>query len=310
MAEDPVASALGEAVEGVVLVHEPMARHTTMRVGGSARVFLRAESVADLVVTARLCAEHEIGWLILGRGSNLLISDQGWDGVVVKLGRAFRGIAVEGQRIVAGAAEPMPVLARAAAEAQLAGLAFGVAIPGSLGGAVRMNAGAHGHELAEVLEWVEVVRFGRGGLTERLDAAGLGMTYRHSELPKDAIALRASLVLERAEPAALAASMEEMRRWRRVHQPLNEPSCGSVFRNPAGDSAGRLIEAAGLKAHRVGGAQISPRHANFITVSPGARAHDVARLIQDVQNAVTERFSVTLETEVVMVGFEDSRSNS
>ncbi|MGI8573809.1 MAG: UDP-N-acetylmuramate dehydrogenase [Egibacteraceae bacterium] len=310
MADDPLLARLRERVAGAVLPDEAMARHTTLRVGGPARVLLRAESAADLVATAQVCADEGVRWLILGRGSNLLVSDQGWNGVVVKLGRAFRGIEIDGERVVAGAAEPMPVLAQAVAAAELGGLAFGVAIPGSLGGAVRMNAGAHGHELREVLKWVEVVRLDRDGLTERLPAAALRMTYRHSELPADAVALRAGLSLQRTDPAALEESMAEMRRWRREHQPLGEPSCGSVFRNPPGDSAGRLIEAAGLKAHHVGGAQVSPRHANFITVTPGARAHDVAQVIADVTQGVAQRFSVTLETEVVMAGFDEVRSTS
>lgn len=310
MAHDPMVARLRAGVEGAVLQDEPMARHTTLRVGGPARALLRAASPADLVTTARVCAEAGVGWLILGRGSNLLVADRGWDGVVVQLGRAFRGIEVDGERIVAGAAEPMPVLAVAAAEAGLGGLAFGVAIPGSLGGAVRMNAGAHGRELRDVLEWVEVVRPARDGEIERLPADALHMTYRHTQLHGDAVVLRAGLVLERSEPVALTASMEEMRRWRREHQPLSEPSCGSVFRNPADHSAGHLIEAAGLKGHRVGGAQVSPRHANFITVIPGARAADVAQVIADVARGVQERFGIGLETEVVMAGFEHVRSAS
>jgi UDP-N-acetylmuramate dehydrogenase len=212
-------------------------------------------------------------------------------------------VHVDGEVVVAGAAEPMPVLANAVARHGLGGIAFGVAIPGTLGGAVRMNAGAHGHELREVLEWAEVARLEKQGALERLTAADLRMGYRHTALPSDAVVLRARLRLSHTDAETLAGQMAEMRRWRRQHQPINEPSCGSVFRNPEGDSAGRLIEAAGRKGHRVGGARISEKHANFITCAPGATARDVHRVIRDVQAEVAARHGVELRTEVVLAGF-------
>ncbi|MGH8898732.1 MAG: UDP-N-acetylmuramate dehydrogenase, partial [Egibacteraceae bacterium] len=187
----------------------------------------------------------------------------------------------------------------------LGGLAFGVAIPGSLGGAVRMNAGAHGHELRDVLEWVEVARLSGGGALERLRVADLRMGYRHTALPVDAVVVRARLALRRADPREVAADMAEMRQWRREHQPINSPSCGSVFRNPDGDSAGRLIDAAGMKGYAVGGARVSLVHANFITASPGAKAADVHAVITAVREAVAARHGVRLQTEVVLAGFED-----
>jgi UDP-N-acetylmuramate dehydrogenase len=301
--EPGLAEELRVAVAGAVSADEPLAAHTTMRVGGPARAYVRAEDPDDLVAVARLCARHAVPWLILGRGSNLLVADSGWPGVVVALGRRFRGVHVEGEDVLAGAAEPMPVLANAVVRHGLGGIAFGVAIPGSLGGAVRMNAGAHGHELREVLEWAEVARLGRQGAVERLPAADLRMRYRHTALPSDAVVLRARLRLRRTDGETLAGQMAEMRRWRREHQPINQPSCGSVFRNPEGDSAGRLIEAAGMKGHRVGGARISDKHANFITCSPGATARDVHRVIRDVQTEVAARQHVQLLTEVVLAGF-------
>jgi UDP-N-acetylmuramate dehydrogenase len=180
-----------------------------------------------------------------------------------------------------------------------------VAIPGSLGGAVRMNAGAHGGQIRDLLEWAEVVRLARGGAVERIGVEDLGMGYRHSDLPGDAVVVRARLRLRRADPATLAAEMAEMRAWRRANQPINEPSCGSVFRNPEGDSAGRLVEAAGMKGFRVGGARVSPVHANFITVDPAARAEDVHAVIRAVRTAVAERCGVRLRTEVVLAGFPE-----
>jgi len=302
-ADEELAARLRGRVRGRVEVGVPLGPLTTLRVGGPAAVLVRAEAPGDLAAVAEECAATGRPWLIVGRGSNLLVADEGWAGVAVTLGRGFRGVQVDGMVVEAGAAEPMPVLATAVARLDLGGLAFGVAIPGSLGGAVRMNAGAMGHELREVLADVEVARLADSGRLERIAAADLGLRYRHSDLPPDAVVVRARLALQRADPAALAGEMAAFKRWRREHQPVNEPSCGSVFVNPAGDSAGRLIDAAGLKGHRVGGAEVSRKHANFITVSPAATAGDVATVIADVRRAVAARWGVVLEPEVVMAGF-------
>lgn len=293
-----------QAVQGATVEADASLRtHTTLKVGGPAAALVTAESLEGLVEIAHVCAARDTPVLFLGKGSNLLVADAGFPGVVLTLGRAFRGVEIQGDAVVAGAAEPMPILARAVAHAGLGGLAFGVAIPGTLGGAVRMNAGAHGGELRDVLEWAEVVRFAVHGRVQRMAADELAMTYRHSELPPDAVVVRAGLRLRRTDADELASQMAEMKQWRREHQPINEPSCGSVFRNPPGDSAGRLIEAAGMKGHRVGGAVISTRHANFITTEPGARAADVWQVIQDARAAVRDASGVDLRTEVVPVGF-------
>ena len=310
---DDLVQRLRERVAGAVLPDERLAGYTTLKVGGPAAAVVRAESAADLAAVAEICATLGAPWLVVGRGSNLLIADEGWPGVVVTLGRGFRGVEIVteagpavGDEVVvaAGAAEPMPVLANTVAGWGLGGLAFGVAIPGSLGGAVRMNAGAHGREMREVLLDADVVHL-RDGRTATVAAGDLAMTYRHTRLADDAVVVRARLRLERAEPEALAAAMADMRQWRREHQPINEPSCGSVFRNPPGDSAGRLIEAAGLKGHRVGGAQVSAVHANFITVAPGSRAADVHAVILAVQHGVQAHAGITLQPEVVIAGFAE-----
>lgn len=297
--------ALEEGVSGEVLAAEPLADHTTIKVGGPAAALVRAETVADLAAVAGVCATHQRPFLILGQGSNLVVADRGWPGVVVTLGRGFRGVAVEGTTVVAGGAERMPALAAAVARAGLGGLAFGVAIPGSLGGAVRMNAGAHGGEMADVLVWVEVARLAAGGGVQRLSAADLGLRYRTTDLPGDAVVVRAGLRLEPGDADTLREEMAEMKQWRRRSQPINSPSCGSVFANPEGDSAGRLIEASGMKGFRVGGAQVSPVHANFITVEPGATAADVHAVLTRVRATVAEQQGVELRTEVVLVGFDD-----
>ncbi len=305
---------LRSALGGPVLADELLAGYTTLKVGGPAAALVRAESPEELTAVASICRELGVPWLIVGRGSNLLVADDGWPGVVVTLGRGFRGATAAGVgetgvgdavEVEAGAAEPMPILANTVAGWNLGGLEFGVAIPGSLGGAVRMNAGAHGGEMRDVLVSAQVVRLGDGS-RETFEAAALDMSYRHTALPADAVVVGARLRLARVEGTDLAEHMAEMRQWRRDHQPINVPSCGSVFRNPPGDSAGRLIEAAGMKAHRSGGAQVSPVHANFITVDPGSRAADVHAVIMAVMHAVEQTSGVRLQPEVVMVGFSSA----
>ena len=296
---------LQERVSGPVLADEPLSAHTTIKVGGPAAALVTAETPADLVAVSETCAELGRPYLVLGRGSNLLVAEEGWPGVAVSLGRGFRGVEIDGATVVAGAAELMPALAAKVARAQLAGLAFGVAIPGSLGGAVRMNAGAHGGEMRDVLAWVDIARLATGGGVERRAASHLAMRYRHTDLPEDAVVVRAQLRLQQSDADTLRRQMAEMKQWRRTTQPIGSPSCGSVFTNPPGDSAGRLIESAGMKGFQIGGAQVSTVHANFITVGPEATAHDVHEVLRAVQAAVAERHGVVLQPEVVLVGFDD-----
>ncbi len=306
-APDPLVAALTDAVEGEVRAGAPLSERTTLKVGGPARALVRAESIADLQAIAGVCRDHDAAWLVLGRGSNLLIAVAGWDGVVITLGKGLRGVEVQpgddpaDRRVTLGGAEPMPVLANALEREGLGGMAFAVAIPGAVGGAVRMNAGAHGGEMADVLVAVDVVRLTTGAV-ERIAAADLHMAYRRTDLPPDAVVTAAEVSLSEADADVLAADMAEMRQWRRDHQPINSPSCGSVFTNPPGDSAGRLIDTADLKGHRVGGARISAVHANFITVEPGARAADVHAVIRHAQQEVERIHGVVLHPEVVIVG--------
>lgn len=300
---------LRERISGDVLPDEPLAAHTTIKVGGPASALVRAETPTDLVAVAEICEQLGRPYLIVGRGSNLVVADRGWSGVAITLGRGFRGFTVDGPSVIAGGAELMPALAAKAAQGGLAGLTFGVAIPGSLGGAVRMNAGAHGSEMADVVAWAEVVRLAAEGRVERFTAADLGMRYRHTDLPGDAVVVRAGLRLEPSDQENLREEMSEMKAWRRAHQPIKSPSCGSVFTNPQGDSAGRLIEAAGMKGYTVGGAHVSTVHANFITAEPGATAADVYAVLSAVRAAVAEREGVALRTEVVLVGFQDDQDS-
>ncbi|MEE8602318.1 UDP-N-acetylmuramate dehydrogenase [Euzebya tangerina] len=300
---------LETALNGETTRAAPLADRTTLKVGGSAALLARAESVDDLRAIADVCRGHAVPWLIIGRGSNMLVADEGWPGVAIVLGRGLRGVEVltpgaapdTPATVQLGGAEPMPVLAVALERLGLGGMAFAVAIPGTVGGAVRMNAGAHGGQMADVLVSATVLSM-TDGTTRTISAEELAMTYRHTALPDDVIVLDSLVRLPLVEPEPLAADMAEMRQWRRDHQPINQPSCGSVFRNPPGDSAGRLIDALGLKGHRVGGAVISHKHANFITTEPGARAADVYAIIRHVQREVRREFDIVLNTEVVLIG--------
>jgi len=298
---DPVYEELVTACQGRVLAEASLAALTTLRVGGAARVLVTAERDADLEAVSAVCHRHGLPWAVIGRGSNLLVADAGWPGVAVVLGRGFRGLDIAGSRVVAGAAEPLPSLAVRIADAGLGGFAWACAVPGTLGGAVRMNAGAHGGDMASHLTEVEVFRLS-SATREQWPLAALGLRYRHSELPDDAVVLAATMSLAPAKPAEIRSEIDSIRAWRRAHQPLNEPNCGSVFTNPPGDSAGRLIDTAGCKGHTIGGASVSQRHANFIVTRPGATATDVATLIAEVIAAVERIHGITLHPEVRRLG--------
>lgn len=307
MAEsDPLVDQLRAACEGEVTGGASLAESTTLRVGGAARVLVEAAGDGDLAAVGRAADEHGVPVLVVGRGSNMLVADEGWPGIAVVLGRGLRGLEISpvpggGARVRAGGAEPLPVVAARTADAGLGGFAWGAGVPGTIGGAVRMNAGAHEGEMVDVLVEAELFRLGsRSRETWPVEQLGLG--YRRSSLPQDAIVVAATLELPAADPGEVRAQIAAVRAWRREHQPINEPNCGSVFVNPPGDSAGRLIDAAGLRGLRHGGAQVSERHANFIVTGPGATAADVMELIDTVHDAVLERFGIDLRSELVVVG--------
>lgn len=278
-----------------------LAEFTTLRVGGPVRAFVTAERDEDLASVGRVCLQAGLPWMVVGRGSNLLVADAGWPGVAVQLGRGFRGLDADGDHLHAGAAEPLPGLAVRVADLGYAGFAWACAVPGSLGGAVRMNAGAHGGQMADHLVSADLVRL-RTGTRETWPAATLGLRYRHSELPNDAVLVGATLRMARGDRQAIRREIADIRAWRRANQPINEPNCGSVFTNPDGDSAGRLVDTAGGKGLTIGGAAVSDVHANFIVTRPGARAADVHALIRELQRRVREQHGVDLRPEVVMLG--------
>jgi UDP-N-acetylmuramate dehydrogenase len=283
---------------------EPLARFTTIRVGGPADLFAVAHNAFELRALVRFARARELPHTILGRGSDLVISDRGIRGLAIQV-RA-EGSRIDGTRYTAEAGVPM---ARAATQAQgagLSGLEFGLAIPGTVGGAVWANAGAHDADVAGVL--VEARVLAADGSERVVPAAELGLAYRDSRF-KRALAdgpaeliLEATFGLEPADPATIKERLDDIRRWRQAHQPLGLPSAGSVFRNPDGDSAGRLIEAAGLKGYRIGGAVVSEKHANFIVNDQKGTAADVRRLGDHVRAEVARQHGVELVYEIEFVG--------
>lgn len=278
-----------------------MAPLTTFRIGGPAAIYLEPESERDLIAVGEAVRQTGVPYAVIGKGSNLLVSDQGFPGIVLRLGRGFRWAARDGDTLSAGGSMPLPALAGVALSHGLSGLEFGVAIPASLGGAVRMNAGAHAHELSEVVTSVDVFEL-EAGASWRVPAIEAGFAYRSSFLPADGVVIGATVELAAGEPSHIRALMDEAREWRRRTQPVAEPNCGSVFKNPPGDHAARLIEAAGGKGRSVGGASVSAKHANFIATSEGARAADVVELVRSIQDLVAARFDIRLEPEVHLVG--------
>lgn len=298
---DVLADRLREACEGEVHAGMSLGEMTTLRVGGPAAAVLVPAGDHDISAAGRIVTELGLPWLVVGRGSNLLVTDAGWPGLVLLMGRAHRGVDIDGMTVVAGAAEPLPALAVSVADAGLTGFAWACAVPGTLGGAVRMNAGAHGGEMSDHLVEVDVVRL-RSGVRETWPAPLLSLRYRHSDLPDDAVVVSASLSLTVGDVEAVRDEIAEIRAWRRDNQPLSHPNCGSVFTNPPGDSAGRLIEAAGGKHVRVGGAAVSELHANFIVTTRDATAADVLGVIAEVQRRVQVTHGIDLVPEVQIRG--------
>lgn len=287
-----------------VVEHQPIGPWTTLGVGGAARWFVEPRTPSELA--AVLSALGDLPLLVLGRGSNMLVSDSGWPGVALRLGAGFKWQRRSGLAVSAGGGTSMPALAAWLATEGLSGLEFAAGIPATVGGSVRMNAGAHGGQTADALTSVTIASpsdpSGAVYAPEALDFA-----YRDSRLPDGAVVVEAAWSLTEADPAAIRAKLDELRAWRRATQPLRQRNCGSVFTNPPGDSAGRLIEAAGLKGRAVGGASVSEKHANFIVVEPGrTTARDVMTLIRLVRDEVAARGGPVLVPEVRLVGFEEA----
>ena len=283
-----------------ILENEPMSRHTTFRVGGSADVLFLPESEEQLLWALSIAREAGVPCFVIGNGSNLVVKDGGIRGLVIALGEGMAAIARAGETLTAWAGASLARVSAYAQASGLSGLEFASGIPGTLGGGCAMNAGAYGGQLSDVLVDARVLLDGE---VRTLTVEEMQMGYRTSlPLRRGGIVISARFALTPDDPEAIAARMRELNARRRDKQPLNYPSAGSTFKRPEGYFAGALIEQAGLKGKRVGGAQVSEKHAGFIVNTGGATAADILTLIGTVQDEVADRFGVRLETEVRILG--------
>lgn len=280
---------------------EPMRMHTTFRIGGEAALFVAPTTIEAIAGVVRICREQNVPYYVVGNGSNLLVSDQGYDGVVIQIYRSFNQITANGEEIRAQAGAMLSVIAKTALAEELTGFEFASGIPGTIGGAVVMNAGAYGGEMKDVLKEVTVLT--QEGEIRVVAAKELELGYRSSLAAKNGwIILEAVLRLNKGEESSIRSRMEELKEQRVTKQPLDLPSAGSTFKRPTGYFAGKLIMDAGLRGYTVGGAQVSEKHCGFVVNKGGATAQDVYNLIRDVQKKVYEAYGVMLEPEVKILG--------
>lgn len=280
--------------------HEPMKKHTSFRVGGPADWFVMPENAEELKDILSECREKGADWYVIGNGSNLLVSDEGFRGVIIST-EAFGGIQITGTTMKAGAGVLLSKLASTACREGLAGLEFASGIPGSVGGAVIMNAGAYGSEIRDIL--ISATVLDANGTIHRMKRDELELGYRTSAVARDGlVVLEAEFSLERGEISEIRGKMDELAMRRKVKQPLKYPSAGSTFKRPAGYFAGKLIEDAGLKGFSVGGAEVSDKHAGFVINKGNASAADIYRLCCEVQKRVLEHTGIKLELEVKLLG--------
>lgn len=290
---------LGEQVE--ILVAEPMKNHTTFRIGGPADALALPKTPEEVAEVVRFCHEHAQPYCVLGNGSNLLVSDEGYRGLVLQLYRNFNDIQVNGETITVQSGAMLAAVARTAYQTGLTGLEFASGIPGTIGGAVVMNAGAYGGEMKNVLKEVTVLT--KEGEVLVIPAKALELGYRTSVIPKNGwIVLGAVLQLKKGDQEQILARMEELKEQRITKQPLDLPSAGSTFKRPEGYFAGKLIMDAGLRGFTVGGAQVSEKHCGFVVNRGDATAADVWELICEVKRRVKEMTGVELEPEVKLLG--------
>ena len=286
---------------GVAVPNVRLGELTTYKFGGVAAWLVQADTESQLESAVGAAIVDGVPWMVLGRGSNVIVSDSGFPGLVVRLGQEFSLIEINDDgTVVAGGAVPLPKLARTCAKAGRGGLEFLVAVPGSVGGAVRMNAGCHGSETGEWLQRVRVLRPGKGIVDVARD--DMDMSYRTNSLPESDIVLSATFTTMPRDAAESEEMMRSITHWRKVNQPGGTFNAGSVFKNPPGAAAGAIIDSLGLKGHTVGGARVSPRHANFFEASPSATAQDVYDLVVEIREKVAAATGVTLEPEVRFIG--------
>lgn len=284
-----------------VLRKEPMSRHTTFRVGGEAEYYAKIQEKSQLTVILDYLRKTEQPYFVLGNGSNILVSDKGYEGVILDLSAGLKNIEIKDKRVTAQAGALLSTVAAKAYEAGLTGFEFAAGIPGTIGGAIVMNAGAYDGEMKQVVESVSVVN--EQGETMILDNETMEFGYRKSIIKnRPFIVTEAVLLLEEGEKEQIKSRMEELNQKRREKQPLNYPSAGSTFKRPEGHFAGKLIMDAGLRGFRIGGARVSEKHCGFVINEGNATATDVADVIDEVTERVRDKFGVTLETEIIKLG--------
>ncbi len=283
-----------------MLEQEPLARYTTYRIGGPARYFLTPADTDDVVKALQFAEDKGVPWLVLGLGSNVLVKDAGYPGLVIRIGKGLDKFEMKGATAIVGAGLPTPLLSRRTAEAGFAGVERFIGIPGTVGGGVYMNAGAHGATFADIVTEVSVLD--PKGKLKQLTRKQVPYKYRTSGLGQ-VIVLEAKLALGEEAPAKLKEIQSRLLRWRKVGTPFDQPCCGSVFKNPEGTkTAGMVIEEAGLKGFRIGGAHVSILHANYIVNTGNATAADVLKVIDHVRKTVSKKEGVELELEVKVLG--------
>lgn len=297
-----VAEMLRHVVEGSVKENEPMTRHTSVRIGGAAEIYVEPANLDDVVAVQRIAQETNTPLRVIGKGSNVLVADSGVQGIVVSFGRQFADISFSGQTAIVQSGALFPRFAKLAADRGLTGIEFAGGIPGTVGGAIVMNAGAHGGEVADTCRSVTVIE--GDGTLRTYEADELQFSYRRSRFSgqHDVIVVGGTFHFARDDEQNIKERMRSYAKRRRVTQPLGAPSSGSVFKNPPGDYAGRLIETAGLKGTRRGQAMISEAHGNFIVNCGGATARDVLQLIEHVRERILAKFSIELHLEVELIG--------
>ncbi|MFZ0445983.1 MAG: UDP-N-acetylmuramate dehydrogenase [Bacillus sp. (in: firmicutes)] len=299
---DALLRELNEYQVGTVKKDEELARHTTMKIGGPADLFIEPTSIEGLKKTMQIVQKYRVNWRTIGRGSNLLVSDQGIEGVVIKLGNNLKDMKLDGTQLTVGAGYSIVALAVLISKKGLSGLEFASGIPGSVGGAVYMNAGAHGSDISKILTDAHIL-FEDGSL-QWLTNDEMEFSYRTSVLQKKrpGIVVEARFQLTEGDKEQIVAVMQKNKDYRKVTQPYDSPCAGSIFRNPLPHFAGKLVEEAGLKGFQIGGAQISEMHGNFIVNAGNAKASDVLQLIEYVKKTIMEKYNIQMETEVEIIG--------
>ena len=285
-----------------VLLNEPLSRHTTFKIGGPAPVYIIADTPEALAALIAQCSRENVPFFLLGNGSNLLVGDNGLDCPVLRLSEKAVGIRQEGSDLICGAGVPLSALAAYAQKKGLAGMEFSWGIPGTVGGAVYMNAGAYGGEMKQVVSSCRFIT--PEGAVAQLDGEALCFSYRRSAYTQNnGVVTQVRVTLKPGDPAEISARMAEIMEKRKSKQPLEYPSAGSVFKRPEGHFAGALIEQCGLKGRRIGGAQVSEKHAGFIINRGGATCSDVKRLVELIQETVLRQTGISLECEIKSIGY-------